>query len=110
VTSRISELTAELGGTAVREILAAFIEDLGANLRSMQDAAAQGDARAIHRLAHSVSGAARNVGATALATRAAGLERAAGSLSPAAIEAEVRVMQGDFEVAVAEMQGVIDTA
>jgi HPt (histidine-containing phosphotransfer) domain-containing protein len=107
VMPRISELAAELGEEAVREILAAFVEDIGANLRSMQDAAAQGDTRAVYRLAHSVSGAARNVGADALATRAAGLERSIGLLIPAAIAVEIKAMQGDFEAAAAEIKGMM---
>src|SRR4051794_25806678 len=61
IMPRISELKEELGEEAVQEILAAFIEDIGANLKTIQEAAARSDTRAVYRLAHVITGAARNV-------------------------------------------------
>jgi CheY-like chemotaxis protein/HPt (histidine-containing phosphotransfer) domain-containing protein len=107
VMPRISALKEELGEEAVREILAAFVKDIGANLTSMQDAAVQGDMRAIYRSAHIVTGAARNVGATALATRAAALEQQVGSLSPSGIEVEIRAMQIDLDTAMIGMKSAM---
>jgi HPt (histidine-containing phosphotransfer) domain-containing protein len=92
---------------AMQEILAAFIEDIGANLTLIQEAAAQGDTRAVYRLAHIINGAARNVGATMLANRAAALEQQVGSLSLTSIGAEIRAMQIDFDAAMVDMKSAM---
>jgi HPt (histidine-containing phosphotransfer) domain-containing protein len=63
----------------------------------MRQAASRGDTAAIYRTAHSVAGAARNVGATALASRAGALEHDIGSYSMACIEAEIGAMQADLD-------------
>ncbi|MFL5286994.1 MAG: ATP-binding protein [Rhodopila sp.] len=110
IMPRISELKEELGEEAVQEILAAFIEDIGANLKTIQEAAARSDTRAVYRLAHVITGAARNVGATALATRAAALEQQVGSLSPSDIAAEIRTMQTEFDAAMADMESALAAA
>jgi HPt (histidine-containing phosphotransfer) domain-containing protein len=101
IMAGISDLVEELGEAAVREILASFAEDTNALLQAMREAAARADSVAIYRAAHSVAGAARNVGATALATRASTLEQDIGSLSAARIEAEIAAMQADLDAAVA---------
>jgi HPt (histidine-containing phosphotransfer) domain-containing protein len=97
----ISELRDAFGDEALAEILATFAEDTSLNLIALSQAAASGDSGAVHRLAHSVSGAARNVGATALAARASRLERDFGSLSASGIDAEARAMQADLQAALA---------
>nr|WP_294511155.1 response regulator [uncultured Rhodopila sp.] len=93
----LSDLIEELGEDAVREILAAFAEDTSRTLAAMREAASRGDTAAIYRAAHSVAGAARNVGASALARRAGRLERDIGSHSVAAVEAEISAMQADLD-------------
>ena len=65
----------------------------------MRAAAARDDRGLIYRSAHSVAGAARNVGANALAERASVLEQAVGSLSAARIVAEIAAMQADLDAA-----------
>jgi HPt (histidine-containing phosphotransfer) domain-containing protein len=97
----IGDLVDELGGDVVREILATFAEDANAISKAMRDAAAVGDVRAVYRAAHSLAGAARNVGATALAIRASALEHDIGSVSTTEVEAEIARMQADLAAAVA---------
>jgi response regulator RpfG family c-di-GMP phosphodiesterase len=52
IMPRISELKEELGEEAVQEILAAFIEDIGANLTTIEESAARSDARDLPLGAH----------------------------------------------------------
>jgi signal transduction histidine kinase/DNA-binding response OmpR family regulator len=96
-TSRLRELTDALGEDAAAEIVATFAEDTRALLVTMQTAAACDDSQTIHRTAHSVAGAARNVGADTLAERASFLEQSAGSLSPAMIATEINALQAELE-------------
>jgi signal transduction histidine kinase/DNA-binding NarL/FixJ family response regulator len=98
-TPRLRELAEMLGTEAVAEILQAFTEDTGLHLVEMQAAAARGDSNAVYRCAHSVAGAARNVGADALAARASTLEEIVGSLNQARIAAEIAAMQADLDAA-----------
>jgi HPt (histidine-containing phosphotransfer) domain-containing protein len=63
----------------------------------MNRAAACADSNAIYRVAHSVAGAARNVGADRLAQRASALEQKVGSLSPAELVAELAAMRADLD-------------
>ena len=63
----------------------------------MRAAASRGDGDAIYRRAHSVAGAARNVGADALARRASALEETVGSLSAAGIATELASMQQELD-------------
>jgi signal transduction histidine kinase/DNA-binding NarL/FixJ family response regulator len=98
-TSRLSELADILGHEAVAEIVQTFAEDTRTNLAAMHQAAEQGDGSLIHRAVHSVAGAARNVGADALAIRASALENGLGALSPVQIAAEVEAMQRDLDAA-----------
>jgi HPt (histidine-containing phosphotransfer) domain-containing protein len=51
----------------------------------------------IGRIAHSVAGAGRNVGADALASRASGLEETAATLSAAQIALEIATMQVELD-------------
>jgi HPt (histidine-containing phosphotransfer) domain-containing protein len=59
-------------------------------------AASCDDGNTIYRCAHSFAGAARNVGADALAERAAALEATVGSLSAARIAVELAAMQAEL--------------
>jgi CheY-like chemotaxis protein/HPt (histidine-containing phosphotransfer) domain-containing protein len=98
-SSRLRELLDELGPEVVAEIVGTFAEETGAQLHAMRDWAERGDFTSLHRAAHSVAGSARNVGAEALAARAAALEQSAGSLGPAEIRAEIAAMQADLDEA-----------
>jgi signal transduction histidine kinase/DNA-binding NarL/FixJ family response regulator len=106
-TSRLRDLTEMLGEDAVAEIVDTFAEDTQALLKTMQRAAARDDGKTIHLAAHSVAGAARNVGADALAERASFLEQSAGSLSPAMIAAEVTLMHAELNAIVRELRTVL---
>ena len=99
----IGALVDELGEDAVREILATFAADTSTILQTMREAAALGDTRTVYRGAHSVAGAARNVGASALAGRASALEHDIGSFSATDIEAEIVAMQADLDAAMARL-------
>jgi signal transduction histidine kinase/DNA-binding NarL/FixJ family response regulator len=109
ITPRVTELMEALGPDALREILATFDEDTNLRLISMREAAARGETTVIQRLAHSVAGAAGNVGATALAVRAGRLEREIGSLGESHILAEIGAMQADLAAALTEI-GVMAAA
>jgi signal transduction histidine kinase/CheY-like chemotaxis protein/HPt (histidine-containing phosphotransfer) domain-containing protein len=99
--SRLRELTGMLGEDAVTEIVHAFIEDTRAHLATMRVAAARDDINTVYRCAHNVTGAARNVGADALAERAAILEQTVGSLSAARLASEIAAMEADLDTALA---------
>jgi CheY-like chemotaxis protein/HPt (histidine-containing phosphotransfer) domain-containing protein len=96
-TSRLRDLVEMLGEEAVAEIVRTFAEDTQATLATMRRAAATKDTQTTHRSAHSVAGAARNVGADALAMRALMLEQTVGSLSAMQIGTEVAAMQADLD-------------
>ncbi len=102
-TARLQELSEMLGKDAVAEILQAFAEGTRAHLETMKQAAEAGDTGGIHRLAHSVLGAARNVGADGMAGRAARLESGAGSMSAEQIAAEIGSLQSELEVLVGSL-------
>jgi HPt (histidine-containing phosphotransfer) domain-containing protein len=96
-TPRLRDLAETLGEDVVAEIIRTFAEDTRAHLVGMLRAATRSDGKALHHAAHSIAGAARNVGADALAQRASTLEETAGLLNPAQIVMEVAAMQADFE-------------
>ena len=81
-TARLRELAAMLGDEAAAEIINTFAEDTRSLLAAMREAAARHDSAAIYGCAHSVAGAARNVGADELADRASALEEHGGAMGP----------------------------
>ncbi len=93
---RLAELTEMLGEEAVRKILATFVADMRANLTALREAAGHGEAEKVHRLAHAVAGAARNVGAADLAARASALEAQAGSLSAQGMSVQEMVVEASL--------------
>jgi signal transduction histidine kinase/DNA-binding response OmpR family regulator len=95
--SRLRELAQELGEEAVREIAITFAEDAQLHLNVMRHAVDQADSQRIYLAAHSLKGAAQNVGATDLAARAAMLERDSSALGMDRIAAEVAAMQTDLD-------------
>jgi CheY-like chemotaxis protein len=105
MTPRLRELAGMLGEDAVAEIVHAFTEDTQAALAAMRAAASCDDGNTIYRCAHSLAGAARNVGADALAERAAALEETVGSLSAARIAAELAAMQAELETVLEGLAG-----
>ncbi|MBS0642590.1 MAG: PAS-domain containing protein [Proteobacteria bacterium] len=106
-SSRMQELRDELGDDVVAEILATFVEETAANLLSLWEAGSSGDAQSVQRVAHSITGAARNVGLTALANHSRSLEEGAGRLSVAQIMAVVAAMQQDFDDAVPRLADAV---
>jgi HPt (histidine-containing phosphotransfer) domain-containing protein len=94
---RLAELVEILGEAVVREILAMFAADTRANLTAMLAAAGRGESEEVCRLAHSVTGAARNVGATELAAGASALEAQAGSLRVEAMAAKIVALQAALD-------------
>ncbi|MEA2738805.1 MAG: two-component system, sensor histidine kinase and response regulator, partial [Acetobacteraceae bacterium] len=96
---RLRELSEMLGDDAVAEILTAFTEDTRSHLALMRAAAVRDDTNTIHRSAHSIAGAARNVGADVLAGRAAVLEQTVGSWGAARIAMEIEAMQLELDAA-----------
>jgi signal transduction histidine kinase/DNA-binding response OmpR family regulator len=102
-TPRLRELAGMLGADAVAEIVRTFAEDTQANLDVMKQAASSDDRQTIRRTAHSVAGAARNVGADALAAHASGLEENVAPLGAAQIAAEIAAMQEELDAALDRM-------
>jgi len=102
-SSRLRELVEALGEEAVRDIVATFAEDVRGHLAAMRDAAEAGETERIYRLAHSVAGAAGNIGAEALAARASALEQSVGGLTRARVTEEVTAMRADMDAALAEL-------
>ncbi|MEI6518494.1 MAG: Hpt domain-containing protein [bacterium] len=74
-----AELTSRLGGDkkTTDEILAIFAEELRELLQLLQDAIDKYDYPSIHSVAHTMKGAAANVGAISLAGHAAKIIKAA---------------------------------
>jgi CheY-like chemotaxis protein/nitrogen-specific signal transduction histidine kinase/HPt (histidine-containing phosphotransfer) domain-containing protein len=103
LTPRLRELAEVLGDDAVTEIVQTFTEDTTAHLVAMRAAVACDDRDTIYRLAHSVSGAARNVGSDALADRAAALEQTIGSLSTERVASEIVAMQSELDTTLAAL-------
>jgi len=69
----IKELIEVLGSGAFRDLVAQFFDSHGATAASLTAAAADGDSQRLDRLAHSLKGAASNLGLSALADHAAAL-------------------------------------
>jgi signal transduction histidine kinase/DNA-binding NarL/FixJ family response regulator len=101
--ARLRDLVDALGAEAVRDIVRTFAEDTRCNLAAMRRAAEQGGTQQVYRIAHSVAGAARNVGADALAERAAATERNAGNLNCDQMLAEALALTADFEAVLADL-------
>lgn len=96
-TSRLSELAAMLGPDAVAEIVQTFAEDTRTNVEVLRLAAVTSDVVTTRRTAHSVAGAARNVGAETLADQASMLEENGASMSQPAIADLIAMMQVELE-------------
>jgi signal transduction histidine kinase/DNA-binding NarL/FixJ family response regulator/HPt (histidine-containing phosphotransfer) domain-containing protein len=101
--ARLRALEEMLGADAVAEIVRTFAEDTQANLALMKQAVGRGDSREVYCLAHGITGAARNVGADALAARASALEETAGTMSMKRIDTEIAAMQNDLEAALCQL-------
>lgn len=99
LSSRLEELKDTLGEDVVEEIIQAFAEDTGLQLRTIRQAAEAGQNEKVYRMAHGIAGAARNVGASVLAEHASALERDAGSLDTAGMISRIAIMEGDMEAA-----------
>ena len=69
-----------------------------------QAAVEERSSKTTYRFAHSVAGAARNVGADALAERASTLEQTVGSLSTAQITVEIEAMQTELDVFLSRLE------
>lgn len=79
-----AQMTRELLGAEYVAVVTAFVADVRMKCMALAQAAIASDHVGLRSLAHSVKGAARNLGATALAARAAALEAraTAGGLWP----------------------------
>ena len=69
----------------------------------MKEAASGKDIKTTYRLAHSVTGAARNVGADALAERASALEETVGSRARHGSPAEIATMQTELDMVLSRL-------
>ncbi|MGH7365076.1 MAG: response regulator [Candidatus Rokuibacteriota bacterium] len=73
--SVLDHLREDLGGDAVREVIAVFLERTPSMLATLRDAAVRGDAVALRTSAHTLKGTSATLGALALSERCAELER-----------------------------------
>lgn len=96
-TPRLSELAAMLGPDAVAEIVQTFAEDTRMNVEVLRLAAVAADVITTRRTAHSVAGAARNVGAETLAGQASMLEENGATMGQPAIAELIATMQVELE-------------
>jgi HPt (histidine-containing phosphotransfer) domain-containing protein len=94
--SRLEELRAELGAEVLLMIIPAFVTDTRTHLDQLRQAAIAGDFLELRRQAHSVSGAAANMGADALAGRATRMEHHGGTMAPLAIRMELAAMVAEL--------------
>jgi HPt (histidine-containing phosphotransfer) domain-containing protein len=103
LSERLRLLADDLGEDAMREIVQTFAEDATATLLAMRAAVERGQTASVYRMAHSVAGAARNIGAEALGTKAAALEAHVGELATSAILDALATMQIDLDAALADL-------
>jgi CheY-like chemotaxis protein/HPt (histidine-containing phosphotransfer) domain-containing protein len=96
-----ADLREALGDDLLQDILVMFGEDTQINLDVMRDAASRNDLQTLGRIAHSVAGAARTVGAAGLDVVATRLQHDVGSLSASTICAAIDAMQAEFDAALA---------
>lgn len=71
----LDRLAAEVGSDTVREMCTLFLADLDGRIAAMKAAHDMGDARTVARAAHSLTSAARLIGAIFLAEMCADLDR-----------------------------------
>ena len=86
-----------------REIVETFIEDVPGQINTLKRAAGDGDAELIGRTAHTISGAASNVGAAALYEASRRLEVAADARELDAVGSLLQRLESDY----GELVGVI---
>ena len=82
---RLEELAGAIGDAGLRELVATLFDTCGDALAALHAAQAAGDTEARRRQAHSIKGAARNVGYHAVADAARRLEKGSGDEVPALI-------------------------
>jgi two-component system sensor histidine kinase/response regulator len=92
----------------VKEIANAFLEDMIAQLAMLKTHVAEGDADAAGGRAHTIKGAAANVGAMALSATAAEMERAARACRPDEVTALLPELVRQFGLAHDQMR--VDSA
>lgn len=106
--ARILELREELGEGHLAEIFQLFAQSTREHISNLRQVAADCDYIRLAREVHAIAGAAGNVGATALAERAARLEHAAASLTEAQILAEIDAINWDFDAALTALDSAIE--
>ena len=92
------------------EIVRTFAEDTKANLETMKRRLRARISRRPIAWRTACTGAARNVGADALAERASTLEQTVGSLSAAQIAAKIAAMQAELDVVLSRLETGIEPA
>jgi two-component system, sensor histidine kinase and response regulator len=80
------------------EIMGLFIQESGAQLKGLREAAEAGDLEEVRRLAHTMKGAAATVGASGMAALAAEMEQ-----DPSVAGELLQELQQAFDVAQAEL-------
>ncbi len=94
------------GRELVTKIAGMFETSARERLARLPDLAATGDHRQVSRVAHAMKGSAAQVGATMLRDLAAGLEKEAGTLEPAALQARLVTLSEVSEQAFQQLAAV----
>ncbi|HEX5826741.1 MAG TPA: Hpt domain-containing protein [Candidatus Limnocylindrales bacterium] len=95
----LADMLAMVGDDAdfVNDIVDTYLGDAPLQLTGMADALAAGDMTTLGRLAHTLKGNSRNVGATALAEVARELEEQARAGDPTGADARIATAAAEFE-------------
>jgi CheY-like chemotaxis protein len=94
----------------LRELVAAFLEELPETMQDIKIAAARGDFSHLGRTAHRLVGAAANLGARATADAARLLEQAGHDADPAAVARALGELEGQTQQLVARLDRLPTTA
>jgi HPt (histidine-containing phosphotransfer) domain-containing protein len=105
--AHLEQLGARFGAPFVVQLIDLFISQGHERMSAAQQAAAAGDAKAVSAAAHALKSSAGNLGAVALASRAADVERTGNVEQPTAmLGALVSDLERAFEDACAALQSV----
>ena len=93
-----------------RAIIEAFVEDMPRQLAALEPHVAEGDTKAAELRAHSIRGAAANVGSVALQRAALAMEEAAAAGDSRAMPGQFRELKQQFDLAREAMRSATNNA
>lgn len=87
-----------------RNLAGVFLGDVPERIKKLKDCLAKNDAKGVERAAHSIKGAASNMGGDALAALASSLENAASSQDLSFIVPKINELDSEFQALKKEME------